>query len=84
MTLAGCGNKQSAESVSKDAANAKPPEVQTLTVYSAGPDGLAANIQQAFEEKNRHESRNVSRDDRENLISLRGRKKITLWQTLLS
>lgn len=51
MTLAGCGNKQSAESVSKDAANAKPPEVQTLTVYSAGPDGLAANIQQAFEEK---------------------------------
>nr|WP_286924086.1 MULTISPECIES: ABC transporter substrate-binding protein [Lysinibacillus] len=28
-----------------------PKEEQILTVYSAGPDGLAANIQQAFEEK---------------------------------
>ncbi|MFY0516820.1 ABC transporter substrate-binding protein [Lysinibacillus sp. UGB7] len=51
LTLAGCGNNQSAGSISNDAAKAKPQEVQTLTVYSAGPDGLATNIQQAFEEK---------------------------------
>lgn len=52
LTLAGCGNNKSADSVNNEAASAKAKEeVQTLTVYSAGPDGLAANIQQAFEEK---------------------------------
>ena len=48
LALAGCGNK----TVESDKeSNAKPKEEQTLTVYSAGPDGLAANIQQAFEEQ---------------------------------
>lgn len=51
LTLAGCNATKSTDSVKNDAASAKPNEVQTLTVYSAGPDGLAANIQQAFEEK---------------------------------
>ncbi|HBJ01964.1 MAG TPA: ABC transporter substrate-binding protein, partial [Lysinibacillus sp.] len=48
LALAGCGNKQ-VENV--DQASAKTQEDKVLTVYSAGPDGLAANIQQAFEEK---------------------------------
>ncbi|QQP13974.1 ABC transporter substrate-binding protein [Lysinibacillus agricola] len=48
LALAGCGNK---EVEKNDKVSAKPKEEQTLTVYSAGPDGLAANIQQAFEEK---------------------------------
>ena len=48
LALAGCANK----TVESDKeSNAKPKEEQTLTVYSAGPDGLAANIQQAFEEQ---------------------------------
>ena len=51
LTLAGCGTNKSADNVKNEAASAKPKEVQTLTVYSAGPDGLAATIQQAFEEQ---------------------------------
>lgn len=48
LALAGCGNKET-----KDVkeASAKTQEEKVLTVYSAGPDGLAANIQEAFEEK---------------------------------
>ncbi|WP_025114235.1 ABC transporter substrate-binding protein [Lysinibacillus fusiformis] len=48
LALAGCGNKQVED---QQQASAKTQEEQVLTVYSAGPDGLAANIQQAFEEK---------------------------------
>ncbi len=48
LALSGCGNKEG-EKIEK--ASAQPKEEQILTVYSAGPDGLAANIQQAFEEK---------------------------------
>jgi len=48
LALAGCGNKE-VEKTEK--VSAQPKEEQILTVYSAGPDGLAANIQQAFEEK---------------------------------
>ena len=48
LALAGCGNK---EVEKKEKVSAQPKEEQILTVYSAGPDGLAANIQQAFEEK---------------------------------
>ncbi|WP_376781220.1 MULTISPECIES: ABC transporter substrate-binding protein [Lysinibacillus] len=48
LALAGCGNKE-VEKTEK--VSALPKEEQILTVYSAGPDGLAANIQQAFEEK---------------------------------
>ncbi|MEA0563188.1 MULTISPECIES: ABC transporter substrate-binding protein [Lysinibacillus] len=48
LALAGCGNKE-AKDVKE--ASAKTPEEKVLTVYSAGPDGLAANIQEAFEEK---------------------------------
>lgn len=48
LALAGCGNKET-----KDVkeASAKTQQEKVLTVYSAGPDGLAANIQEAFEEK---------------------------------
>lgn len=49
LALAGCGNKNTADGEVEK--NTKSKEVQTLTVYSAGPDGLAVNIQQAFEEK---------------------------------
>ena len=48
LALAGCGNKEAKET---NEASAKTQEEKVLTVYSAGPDGLAANIQQAFEEK---------------------------------
>jgi len=48
LALAGCGNKE-VEKTEK--VSAHPKEEKILTVYSAGPDGLAANIQQAFEEK---------------------------------
>ena len=48
LALAGCGNKEAKETIE---ASAKTKEEKVLTVYSAGPDGLAANIQQAFEEK---------------------------------
>ena len=48
LALAGCGNKE-AKDVKE--ASAKTQEEKVLTVYSAGPDGLAANIQEAFEEK---------------------------------
>ncbi|MFJ5624888.1 ABC transporter substrate-binding protein [Peribacillus loiseleuriae] len=49
LALAGCGNSNLANNDGE--ASAEPQETKTLTVYSAGPDGLAANIQQAFEEK---------------------------------
>lgn len=48
LALAGCGNKE-AKDVKE--VSAKTQEEKVLTVYSAGPDGLAANIQEAFEEK---------------------------------
>ena len=50
LALAGCGNSNSANN-DGEASAGEPKETKTLTVYSAGPDGLAANIQQAFEEK---------------------------------
>ncbi|MBK3496256.1 extracellular solute-binding protein [Viridibacillus sp. YIM B01967] len=49
LALAGCGNGNSANKEVE--ASAEPKEINTLTVYSSGPDGLAANVQQAFEEK---------------------------------
>lgn len=51
LALAGCGNKNAADSKNEESTEPKEAQTQTLTVYSAGPDGLAANIQQAFEEK---------------------------------
>jgi len=49
FVLAGCGGKT--EEKSSEKASAKPKEEKVLTVYSAGPDGLAQNIEKAFEEK---------------------------------
>ncbi|MGE7933426.1 ABC transporter substrate-binding protein [Viridibacillus arvi] len=49
LALAGCGNNDAATNDGESSAQSK--ENKTLTVYSAGPDGLAANVQQAFEEK---------------------------------
>lgn len=49
LALAGCGNNDTAANDGETSAQSK--ENKTLTVYSAGPDGLAANVQQAFEEK---------------------------------
>ncbi|ETT88071.1 ABC transporter substrate-binding protein [Viridibacillus sp. FSL R5-0477] len=49
LALAGCGNSDTATNDGEASAQSK--ENKTLTVYSAGPDGLAANVQQAFEEK---------------------------------
>ncbi|WP_107838911.1 ABC transporter substrate-binding protein [Metasolibacillus meyeri] len=46
LALAGCGNKEKEE---KSVEAAEPST--TVTVYSAGPDGLAANIQEAFEQE---------------------------------
>ena len=49
LSISGCGNKEAKET---NEASAKTQEEKVLTVYSAGPDGFsAANIQQAFEEK---------------------------------
>lgn len=49
LVLAGCGNSDTSKKDGEASAETK--ENKTLTVYSAGPDGLAANVQQAFEEK---------------------------------
>ncbi|NYV68877.1 ABC transporter substrate-binding protein [Bacillus sp. Gen3] len=49
LALAGCGKSNLVNNEGEASAQSK--EIKTLTVYSAGPDGLAANIQQAFEEK---------------------------------
>lgn len=49
LALAGCGNNDATTNDGESSAQSK--ENKTLTVYSAGPDGLAANVQQAFEEK---------------------------------
>ncbi|MEK5480711.1 ABC transporter substrate-binding protein [Viridibacillus sp. FSL R5-0888] len=49
LALAGCGNSDTATNDGEASAQSK--ENKTLIVYSAGPDGLAANVQQAFEEK---------------------------------
>ncbi|MGE7920424.1 ABC transporter substrate-binding protein [Viridibacillus sp. NPDC093762] len=49
LALAGCGNNDTTANNGESSAQSK--ENKTLTVYSAGPDGLAANVQQAFEEK---------------------------------
>lgn len=46
LALAGCSSKEKEE---KSAEAAEPST--TVTVYSAGPDGLAANIQEAFEQQ---------------------------------
>ncbi|WP_042470558.1 ABC transporter substrate-binding protein [Bacillus ndiopicus] len=48
LTLAGCAEKKT-ESADKPKEEVKKSEI--VTVYSAGPDGLAANIQEAFEQK---------------------------------
>lgn len=50
MVLAGCGSDNSAKD--HNGANAQAQDNnKILTVYSAGPDSLAKNIQEAFEEK---------------------------------
>ena len=49
LALAGCGNKEATNN--EDKASAKPKESNVLTVYSAGPEGLATKVQEAFEAK---------------------------------
>jgi len=49
FVLTGCSGEQAEKG--SEQASAKPKEAQTLTVYSAGPDGLAEKLQKAFEEK---------------------------------
>jgi len=49
FVLTGCSGEQSKKG--SEQASAKPKEEQILTVYSAGPDGLAENLEKAFEEK---------------------------------
>ncbi|MGE7625304.1 ABC transporter substrate-binding protein [Viridibacillus sp. NPDC096237] len=49
LALAGCGNSNTSKNDGEASAETK--ENKTLTVYTAGPDGLAANVKQVFEEK---------------------------------